>query len=132
MTTWTILGTSEIEECWHCGKKNLKKTIALTDGEGEVRFVGTECAKRLTGRSGSYSMKKAEEIQRAADHRKEQEAWGAVMKAQSYPFFRALCASKDFEAAKDMLDVVATESKVERSEILRQIALRWAVKLEKK
>lgn len=46
MTTYRILGINdEVTACECCGKANLKCTVVLTNGEGEVHF-GRDCAAR--------------------------------------------------------------------------------------
>jgi len=43
---WKVLGKSdEVTTCECCGKANLKLTVILTNGEGEVRY-GRDCAAR--------------------------------------------------------------------------------------
>jgi hypothetical protein len=44
---WKVLGKNdEVTTCECCGKANLKLTVILTNGEGEVRY-GRDCAARL-------------------------------------------------------------------------------------
>lgn len=44
---WRILGKNdEVTTCECCGKTNLKLTVILTNGDGEVRY-GRDCAARV-------------------------------------------------------------------------------------
>lgn len=44
---WKVLGKNdEVTTCECCGKSNLKLTVILTNGEGEVRY-GRDCAARV-------------------------------------------------------------------------------------
>jgi hypothetical protein len=44
---WKVLGKNdEVTVCECCGKANLKLTVILTNGEGEVRY-GRDCAARV-------------------------------------------------------------------------------------
>lgn len=46
MTAYRILGVNdEVTVCECCGKSNLKCTVVLTNGDGEVHF-GRDCAAR--------------------------------------------------------------------------------------
>jgi len=85
---WQILGISdEVETCERCGKTNLKRTVVLTDGEGET-YVGTECASRLMGRDSSYINRKAREVQYEADKERERAEWSTIMNAMHYRFLK--------------------------------------------
>lgn len=47
MSNWKVLGKNdEVTTCECCGKTNLKLTVILTNGEGEVRY-GRDCAARV-------------------------------------------------------------------------------------
>lgn len=54
-----IIGISdEVTTCECCGRTNLKKTVVLTDGEGEKRY-GSECAAKAMRKSGDKFASKA-------------------------------------------------------------------------
>ena len=70
---YKVLGISdEVTVCECCGRTNLKKTVVLSNGDGEVRY-GTECAARaMKIKKGdvekavrSAEKSKAEEIEKA-------------------------------------------------------------------
>lgn len=47
---WRVLGTSdEVTACEKCGKQNLRGTVVLTRGQGEV-YWGSTCAAKATGK----------------------------------------------------------------------------------
>lgn len=50
---WKLLGINDdVTTCECCGKSNLKCTVVLTNGEGEVAY-GRDCAARaLAGKFG--------------------------------------------------------------------------------
>jgi hypothetical protein len=64
-----ILGISDdVTTCECCGKSNLKCTVVLTNGEGEVHY-GRDCAARATApRIGGrvYGQKSAAKIEQEA------------------------------------------------------------------
>ena len=48
-----VVGTSdEVTSCECCGKQNLKKTVALMDDEGNVRYYGCNCAAQAICKTG--------------------------------------------------------------------------------
>ena len=52
MPSVKFLGTTdEVTTCEVCGKKNLKKTIAVSIDESDPIYMGSECATRSLGRS---------------------------------------------------------------------------------
>jgi len=63
---WKLLGINdEVETCENCGKRGLKRTMVLepVDGDGGIIYVGTTCGEILTGRQGSWLMKRATQVQ---------------------------------------------------------------------
>lgn len=57
--TFTVLGTCDnVTTCDCCGRADLKRTVALDDGEG-VTYYGTACASKATKRSAGYVTRKA-------------------------------------------------------------------------
>lgn len=64
---WCIKDISdEVTTCECCGKSNLKLTVVLSNGEGEV-FYGRDCAARkLLGNNKSGSVKLVERKAQAA------------------------------------------------------------------
>jgi len=62
---WKLLGIDdEVETCENCGKRGLKRTMVLEpiDGGGIIH-VGTTCGEILTGRKGTWLMRRAEKVQ---------------------------------------------------------------------
>lgn len=50
---YRIAGISDdVTTCECCGRTDLKRTIALESGTGEIRYFGTACAAHAMGRSG--------------------------------------------------------------------------------
>ena len=48
--SYTFIGTTDdTTTCDCCGKANLKKTVVLKNGEGDVVFYGVNCAARALG-----------------------------------------------------------------------------------
>ncbi|MDY0215236.1 MAG: hypothetical protein RBS24_06985 [Bacilli bacterium] len=44
---WKVLGTTEDKTvCECCGKQNLKKTVALENEAGEIKYMGVDCASK--------------------------------------------------------------------------------------
>lgn len=76
-----ILGISdEVTTCECCGRKNLKRTVVLSCGEGEVHY-GSQCAADALRAKGLFWTKK--DVERLALAAKEQRAatrpcWGVV------------------------------------------------------
>jgi hypothetical protein len=61
-----VLGISdEVTTCECCGRTNLKKTVALDNGNGVVRY-GTECAARAMGRGKADVEKEVKAVQAAS------------------------------------------------------------------
>lgn len=72
-----VLGINdEVTTCECCGKSNLKRTVVLSTGEGEVHY-GTECAARALGQSKQDTVKAA----RTAERGRIQEAYRDVVRA---------------------------------------------------
>lgn len=92
---YIMLGISDdVNECWCCGKPQLKRTVALqwtTDGEssGEVVYFGTTCAARaIRQRTGQrVSARQVESAAAAADEIRRGEIAA-----------RAMCAADDLAA----------------------------------
>ena len=56
-----LIGISEdITICFHCGKRNLKKTVAIQHETGEVNYYGTECAANILSIGTKGLLKTAE------------------------------------------------------------------------
>jgi hypothetical protein len=62
--------------CQHCGKKNLKKTVAVEDAKGRVRYYGATCYKNMSNDAAWFDFfkkkkeepkKKEEQPQRTPD-----------------------------------------------------------------
>jgi excinuclease UvrABC ATPase subunit len=70
-SNWKCLGRNdEVTTCECCGKTNLKFTVVLTDGEGEVRY-GRDCAARkLLGNNKSGSVKSIDSLATAIAYAK--------------------------------------------------------------
>jgi hypothetical protein len=70
--TLKVLGVSdEVTTCGCCGRTDLKKTVAIGTGEGDVRYFGTDCASRYLG----WATKDVEKgVRSAAKAAREQEA----------------------------------------------------------
>lgn len=69
-TTLKVLGISdEVTGCECCGRTDLKKTVAIGSGEGDVRYFGTECAARALGTSKKQVEK---DVRSAARHAAEE------------------------------------------------------------
>ena len=85
---WQILGISdEVETCEHCSKTGLKRTVCLTDGEGEL-YVGTTCAANMMGVRKEYVAKKAHEAQYEADKERESQEWSSILNSMHYQFLK--------------------------------------------
>jgi hypothetical protein len=68
MKKFTIQGiTDEVDTCECCGRKNLKRTVALADEHGLVTFFGTECAAQALKLPAADVRKGAKAAQDAAD-----------------------------------------------------------------
>lgn len=66
MATVKVLGvTDEVTSCECCGKRNLKRTVAL-DLNGETVHYGVDCAARALNVAGTFSAKTAEKFVAAA------------------------------------------------------------------
>lgn len=78
---WKLLGINDdVTTCECCGKPNLKCTVVLTNGEGEVCY-GRDCAARaLAGKFGRP--KTAEKIERMA-----RDAAAGVKPKPARPYF---------------------------------------------
>lgn len=68
-SNWTVVGKSdEVTTCECCGKPNLKLTVVLTNGHGEVRY-GRDCAARaLLGNNKAGSVKAVESVATAIEY----------------------------------------------------------------
>ena len=49
MTTYTLLGWSDIDTCECCGRRDLERTARLRDEDGYVLYLGSHCAARRLG-----------------------------------------------------------------------------------
>lgn len=70
MNGWKVLGINDdVTTCECCGKSNLKCTVVLTNGEGEVHY-GRDCAARailpVIGGKPFGKPKTAEKMERMA------------------------------------------------------------------
>lgn len=62
---WKVLGVTEDRNvCECCGKQNLKKTVALENEAGEIRYMGVNCAAKAM--IGKNSKSKADQIWKEA------------------------------------------------------------------
>jgi hypothetical protein len=69
MTTWKLIGKNdEVTTCECCGKSNLKLTVILQGGDGEVRY-GRDCAARLL--APQHGRLTALRVQRMAEQAEE-------------------------------------------------------------
>lgn len=86
-----ILGISdEVTTCECCGKKNLKRTVVLTNGEGEVHY-GSECAakalrqtpagRHVTKKDVDKMAERAEKVRRGEVVLPTRPSWGVVHEA---------------------------------------------------
>lgn len=80
---YTLAGiTDEVDTCECCGRKDLKRTVALADETGEVVFYGTECAAKALEIPAADVTKGARKAQRETDRR----AQAARQKQQDQAF----------------------------------------------
>jgi hypothetical protein len=79
MTTTTalkVLGiTDEKTECECCGRTDLKRTVVVGTGEGDVRYLGTECASKVLGWDATRVNREFTSAKRAAAERAAYDAW---------------------------------------------------------
>jgi hypothetical protein len=59
--------TDEVDTCDCCGRKDLKRTVALLDGHGEAVYYGTECAAQALRSTAKEVRKEAKAAQAKAD-----------------------------------------------------------------
>jgi hypothetical protein len=81
--------TDDVTTCDHCGKRNLKNTVALSIDEGEPVYYGVDCAARALSRS----QKEVRSESRKADRAKweaEQRRRAAAEDAVRAPWFAFL------------------------------------------
>lgn len=79
MPSVKFLGTTdEVTTCEVCGKKNLKKTIAVSIDESDPIYMGSECATRKLGRSlkeVNTEVRKAEREQAEREAAERRRKW---------------------------------------------------------
>lgn len=68
-----VIGISdEVTTCECCGRTNLKRTVVISDGDGEV-YYGTECAARAMNLSKAKVESELSMLRRAAIYTAERE-----------------------------------------------------------
>ena len=55
----TAIGTTD--DVTDCGRTDLRSTIVLWDGEGEITYAGSECGRRIAGRPVQAEARKAQQ-----------------------------------------------------------------------
>lgn len=92
MSTVKYLGTSDdFTTCECCGRKNLKSTVALSIGDQDPVYFGSDCAARAIGRSSAEVKREtkraddakyaAEKARRDAEHASFMKRWTAFLLA---------------------------------------------------
>jgi hypothetical protein len=84
-TSLKVLGTCDsVNQCECCGRTGLKKTVAIGNTDGNVRYLGTECAARAMGvrkatvEKGVRSAAKEAVLAAARERaRRDREEWAA-------------------------------------------------------
>jgi hypothetical protein len=58
LMNWTpIAVTDECTTCGFCGKDNLKKTVVFESADGDIQYLGTDCASKLRARQAGKDPK---------------------------------------------------------------------------
>jgi hypothetical protein len=126
---WTILGISdEVETCEHCGRTNLKRTVCLTNGEGEM-YVGTTCAATMLGRRKEWVARTAKERQRAQVRVQDQEEWSRILNSRHYNFLKnqihALGEARNVDKIRMGFERVIEQSGVSPQGVIAHLKDRW-------
>lgn len=61
--------TDEVSTCGACGRDDLKRTVVFQAEDGELRYLGTDCASRQLGRKASHIQKDAVAAQADTDRK---------------------------------------------------------------
>lgn len=121
---WQVLGTSdEVETCQQCGKHPIKRCVVLYNGF-EERYVGTECATRMTGKRAEYIKRKAASMDRenARDSRRAQ--WDKITNSRFYNQFKLHYGAGDTRKVDASLKRLARDIGLSEKE-LRGMLSKW-------
>jgi hypothetical protein len=94
MSKYTIQGvTDEVDTCECCGRKDLKRAVALADESGEVVFMGVVCAAAALKlpaaevRTGAKNAQLARDLKLAAEKEAQRaaefHAWARFLREQT-------------------------------------------------